>query len=309
MWEVLLPERAPGPTGKQRQRWAVVLRAQLCQPFLLVAEPQHLAGPQTGALIPVGEEPGSQEAEMERASRDIQRSARFFGTLPLREEGRWMCGGVRGGWGCQGRSCSPHLQAWLPCLAEMSQASGHRAQSGLGWKRPPCSWAPGMPCPTRQGWDPSAYHRSRPRGKVLGRAQQWQDQDKRQGRSSTSRKQQQHRVSPRVPPAHAHHVHWLCWGRAGRDMHPSIAPQTDMHAAVGWQPQTGLTEHRASGCAWSTCRESLEQQGRRGTLGDSARCRGCLGLAQLLLGLCGLGFAFVKHNPNFPPPVFPAHCG
>lgn len=45
VWEVLLPGRSPGPTRKQGQGWALVLRAQVWSSFLLVAEPQHLTRP------------------------------------------------------------------------------------------------------------------------------------------------------------------------------------------------------------------------------------------------------------------------
>lgn len=94
----------------------------MCKPFLLVAEPQHLTGPQTRALIPVGGEPGSQEAELERQ----QTASVWLSLLGGGEMDARPCAGVRGGWDCPGRS-------WHQLLTPAGLAPlSHSNKSSLG---------------------------------------------------------------------------------------------------------------------------------------------------------------------------------
>lgn len=172
MWEVLLPGQ---PRSHRETGTGMGLRAQLWKPFLgkLFFWWQNLntpQGPQRGALIPVGEEPGSQEQRGEEAAEP--------GSLWLRSwgGGGWMSPvSQQGGAARAPRGTgSPHLQPWLPCPRERSQGWARRIPEWLGWKGSPAP--PGIhPQEQRRGrsLDTHGGHskdRSRTRGKAGVRA-------------------------------------------------------------------------------------------------------------------------------------------
>lgn len=173
-----------------------------------------------------------------------------------------------------------------------------------GLEETSCSGATGTPCPSRDG----IIHRSRAQGRSLDR-HKGHSKDRTRIKGSGGARAARHGgssrggVSTHVPSLH--HKPWLGWGYAGGQAprHRSTDRHTDTCRLLwGGQPQTAVTELWE---AQSSCRESSRQAG---DTGDSVGHRHCQGLAQLLLALSTLGFASIKCNPNFLPPLCSLLC-
>lgn len=97
---------------------ALVLRAQVCQPFLLVAEPQHLTGPPDQSFDSHG---GRARLSGGRDGKSQQREP-ALGSVRWEEGGGCeRSAGVTGGWRCQGRSW--HLLLTPAGLAPLSHGN------------------------------------------------------------------------------------------------------------------------------------------------------------------------------------------
>lgn len=172
--------------------------------------------------------------------------------------------GVRGGWGRHRLPTgSPHLQAWLPCPTETSQASAHRIPEWLGWKRPPAAGPQGHPAPPGTG----SIHRSRAQRRSLDTHEgHSKDKTRIKGKggaeSSTSLRQQQQ-----------HH-------RVGVTSSPQPTPQALAGLGTCWGTDTPTWLHRQT-----------DTQTRADCCGGAATdgCDGALGSSELMQGVPGAG--------------------